>query len=114
MAGRWGWIGPLMLFLVACATQPETAILGQWQGVDPVDGRLEFLPQGQLKITGTAKPEPVVLKGNYEFLNPNLIQMELKGVGAQVGPMQAEIEFADQQLILKFPNHEIARYQKAN
>ncbi len=110
---RGFWMVLMGSLCIACTAQPQVTILGQWQGSDRTDGTLEFFQDGAVTLSNNFDPTAAVLKGSYKFLDDHLIQMQLAGSETSTGPLVLEVELSDRELVLTFPEHQIARYERA-
>jgi uncharacterized protein (TIGR03066 family) len=79
------------LVITSCSPSLKKNIVGKW---GDESGSMEFLSDGQLKITGPSMSgESITLHGKYTFIDGNSIKMDVNAYGTtQTNIAQIEIE----------------------
>jgi hypothetical protein len=69
----------VILFLVACTTKPENAIVGKWKEIDKTDV-MEFFKEGSVSVTD----KDMSLVGNYKFVDDGRLRLEIVGLKSMI------------------------------
>lgn len=119
----------LAVCLSSCSAGPGTLILGKWeryeiQGTRPLifyPAEMEFFKDGTASIAGergglSDPPTPLNALnavGTFKFVDGKHLQIDPSGASTMlVGSVVVEVTVSRDQLILTFPQGEIAKYRR--
>lgn len=120
----------LAVFLSSCSTGPSSLILGKWeryeiQGTKPLffyPAAIEFFTDGTMSMAGEigrlSDPPPPLnalnVVGMFRFVDDKHLRIDPSGASAMLlGSFVVEATVSRDQLVLTFPQGEIAKYRRA-
>lgn len=91
------------LFLVACTTKPESAIIGKWKEIDKTDA-MEFFNEGSVCVTD----KDTSLVGNYKFVDDGHLRLEIVGLKSMI----VTVKLTANELMFTEPNGTTVKFKR--
>ena len=97
----------IVALVYSCSSKPEDAIVGKWEKIEGTE-TMEFFKDGTVNVVDKG----MIMGGSYKFIDKDRIRLEMRGLGALMGPIVAKVSILGGELIFTWPDGKVSKYSK--